>query len=164
MIQSKKNREAIRTDKSVLNRSIFVVICVFLRVLQSETYFSDNHVTYYSLILHKNLPLLIIILIVLWELKTLMLNTFPCPKYFCRALYSLFVIVLRFHVSFSATEKIKLQSIWNLTVLSTDRSVLNFSISGEIFVFAICFQYEAFLFDKNDCNYTLGHLNPIMTY
>ena len=53
MIQSKKNREAIRTDKSVLNRSIFVVICVFLRVLQSETYFSDNHVTYYSLILHK---------------------------------------------------------------------------------------------------------------
>ena len=62
-------------------------------------------------------------------------------------------------VSFSATEKIKLQSILNLTVLSTDRSVLNFSISGEIFVFAICFQYEAFLFDKNDCNYTLGHLN-----
>ena len=50
MIQSKKNREAIRTDKSVLNRSIFVVICVFLRVLQSETYFSDNHVTHYSLV------------------------------------------------------------------------------------------------------------------
>ena len=67
-------------------------------------------------------------------------------------------------VSFSATEKIKLQSILNLTVLSTDRSVLNFAISGEIFVFAICFQYEASLSDKNDCNYTLRHLNPIMTY
>ena len=55
MIKLKKYRTVISTDKSVLNRSIFVAIFVFVRVLQSETYCSDNPDIRYNSI-HRNLP------------------------------------------------------------------------------------------------------------
>jgi hypothetical protein len=57
MIKLRTNKTVISTDKSILNRLIFVAIFVFVRVLQSETYYSDNRDNHYNSI-HRNLPYL----------------------------------------------------------------------------------------------------------